>query len=143
VIGYVDTSAFVAIIVDEPGTSAAREFWLEADDVVSSRLIVAEAAAALAVAHRVGRLTRKEYARARRVAGALLAELDLVEPDEGVVGRAAELAHACPLRGYDAVHCASAESIGDHDLVAATGDRDLLVAWSALGIVTFDPNSPG
>ena len=142
-IGYVDTSAFVAIIVDEPGTTAAREFWLEADDVVSSRLIVAETAAALAVGHRVGRLTQDAYARARSVASALLAELDFVEADEGVVARAAELAHASQLRGYDAVHCASAVSIGDHDLVAATGDRQLLAAWSALGIVTFDPDERG
>jgi predicted nucleic acid-binding protein len=138
-IGYVDTSAFVAIIVDEPATRAAREFWLDADDVVSSRLIVAETAATLAVARRGGRLAREEYAKAKRVAGALLAELEFVEPDEGVVGRAAELAHASVLRGYDAVHCASAESIDDQDLVAATGDRQLLAAWASLGIVTFDP----
>ena len=57
-----------------------------------------------------------------------------------LVARAAQLGHCdLALRAYDAVHAASAESIGDQDLVAAAGDRQLLAAWSALGIATFDP----
>ncbi len=45
------------------------------------------------------------------------------------------------LRGYDPVHCASAEQAADDDLVAATGDRALLAAWSKLGVSTFDTNA--
>jgi predicted nucleic acid-binding protein len=53
------------------------------------------------------------------------------------------LADAFALRAYDAMQAASAESIGDQDLVAAAADGQLLAAWSSLGIVTFDPNQPG
>ena len=42
------------------------------------------------------------------------------------------------LRGYDAVHCASAELINDDELVAVTGDRHLLTAWRGLGLTTYD-----
>jgi predicted nucleic acid-binding protein len=143
VIGYIDTSAFVSIIVDEPASIAARQFWDEADAVVSSGLIVVETAAALASAYRSGRLTADGHRRAQRIADRLQIEFDLVAPDEGLVGRAAELARTHALRGYDAVHCASAESIDDQDLVAAAGDRQLLAAWAALGVVTFDPYERG
>ena len=45
------------------------------------------------------------------------------------------------LRGYVAVHCASAEAVNDADLVAAAGDRQLLDAWQQMGIATVDVNS--
>jgi hypothetical protein len=47
------------------------------------------------------------------------------------------------LRGYDAVHCASAEQLAGPDLVAAAGDGQLLEAWHGLGIATFHPNAAG
>ncbi len=56
--------------------------------------------------------------------------------------RAAELADRCALRGYDAIHCSSAEQLDDHDLVAASGDKRLLDAWRTLGVATFDANNP-
>jgi len=37
-----------------------------------------------------------------------------------------------------AVHCASAELINDDELVAVTGDRNLLTAWRGLGLTTYD-----
>jgi uncharacterized protein len=56
------------------------------------------------------------------------------------VTRAADLAHHLSLRGYDAVHCASAEQLDDDDLVAASGDQRLLTAWLELGMATYDTN---
>ncbi|ORW78676.1 twitching motility protein PilT [Mycobacterium riyadhense] len=44
------------------------------------------------------------------------------------------------MRGYDAVHCASAEQLDDDDVVAASGDQRLLTAWLELGIATYDIN---
>ena len=55
-----------------------------------------------------------------------------------LVARAATLADQFDLRGYDAVHCASAELINDDELVAVTGDRHLLTAWRGLGLTTYD-----
>ncbi|MGH3939622.1 MAG: hypothetical protein ACRDTG_13525 [Pseudonocardiaceae bacterium] len=56
--------------------------------------------------------------------------------------RAAHLAHHCALRGYDAVHCASAEQLDDDDLVVAAGDQKLLNACSSLGMATADVTHP-
>ena len=139
-IGYLDTSALVPLLVAEPGTPACLRFWQDADGVVSCRLAYVEAAAALAHAARTNRLTDRARQRSVVKLDELWAEFDVVEVDQPLVRRAAELAHRLALRGYDAVHCACAEQLADDDLVAATGDRVLLTAWSELGIATFDPN---
>jgi len=138
VISYFDTSAFVPLLVDEPGSSLCRRFWDDADSVVTSRLLYAETAAALAQALRLGRLAQPDHQSALRLLDRLWFEFDVVEPTEAVVGRAAELAHACALRGYDAVHCASAEQVDDDDLVVASGDRLVLDACLSLGLATAD-----
>lgn len=139
-IGYVDTSAFVPLLVTEPGTPGCRQFWDHADDVVTSRITYVETAAALAQAVRMDRLSRKRRQRCLERLDELWAELAVVEVDDDLVRRAAVLADRCSLRGYDAVHCASAEQIPDEDLVAASGDARLLAAWAELGVATFDSN---
>jgi uncharacterized protein len=58
------------------------------------------------------------------------------------VETAAELADVLALRGYDAVHCASAGQFEDADFVVASGDKRLLDAWKSLGLATFDTNTP-
>ena len=68
------------------------------------------------------------------------AELAAVEVDDLLIRDAAALSRRHDLRGYDAVHCASARQLGALDLVAATGDRPLLRAWLAVGIDTYDTN---
>ncbi|CFD45369.1 twitching motility protein PilT [Mycobacterium tuberculosis] len=44
------------------------------------------------------------------------------------------------MRGYDAVHCASAEQLDDDEVVAAAADQRLLTAWLGLGMGTYDTN---
>jgi hypothetical protein len=141
VIGYLDTSALVPLLVAEPSSAACRRFWDDADEVVSSRLLYVETAAALSQARRMDRLTDHEHYASLRLLDQLWAEVDVAEVDEPVVARAATLAHQLALRGYDAVHCASAEQLNDEDVVAATGDQRLLAAWTELGIATFDTNA--
>ena len=53
------------------------------------------------------------------------------------------MAYECALRGYDAVHCASAELIDEGDLVVASGDRELLLACKSLRISTADTRPTG
>jgi predicted nucleic acid-binding protein len=140
VIGYLDTSAFVPLLIDGPTSQACRRFWDDADVIVSSRLLYVEAAAALAQALRMGRLRKNEHFRCRRRLEQMWSAMDVVEVDEQMVTRAAELAQRLSLRGYDAVHCASAEQLDDDDVVAASGDQRLLTAWSGLGMATYDAN---
>lgn len=137
-IGYIDTSAFVPLLVNEPTSPACRRFWDDADVIVSSRLLYVEAAAALAQAQRMGRLTEAEYLDCRRRLDEMWSQVDVIDVDEQSVLRAAEVAHRCGLRGYDAVHCAAAHDLDDDDVVAASGDQRLLAAWCELGVATFD-----
>ena len=138
---YFDTSAFVPLLVAEPGSALCRRLWQEADHIVTSRLLYVEAAAALARAQRLGRLTVRQHQAMGRTLDRLWAEFGVAEIDEDLVGRAATLAHSCALRGFDAVHCAAAERFVDPDLVAASGDQRLLEAWRHLGVATADVNA--
>lgn len=54
---YVDTSALVPLLVDEPSTTVCGELWDGADSVTCVRLGYIEAVAALAMAERMGRVT--------------------------------------------------------------------------------------
>jgi predicted nucleic acid-binding protein len=137
-----DTSVFVPLLVAETSSEACRRFWDDTDATVSSRLAYAETAAALAQARRMHRLADHEHDAALALLDRLWSEIDIAEVDEIVVRRAAELARRFALRGYEAVHCASAEQLDDDDVVAASGDQQLLAAWSALGMATFDSNAP-
>ena len=133
---YFDTSAFVPLLVTEPGTTTANELWAAADDVVTCRLLYVEAAAALARARRINRITDRHHRAALHSLDDLWSDFQVTELDEVVIRRAAELADRLALRGYDAVHCASAERIADADLVVASGDKDLLAACTELALAT-------
>ena len=133
---YFDTSAFVPLLVTESGTSSARELWDSADEVVTTRLLYVEAAAALARARRMDRITDRNHRAALHSLDDLWRDFRVTEIDETVIRRAVELADRHALRGYDAVHCASAERIADADLVVASGDKDLLAACTELALAT-------
>lgn len=140
-IGYLDTSAFVPLIIAEPSSGACRRIWDDSDTIVCSRLAYVETAAALAQALRMERLTPTKHRASLRQLTQLWAQVEVIEIDQILIERAAQLAHQFSLRGYDAVHCASAEQLAEPDLVAAAGDHQLRAAWSSLGIATFDTNT--
>jgi predicted nucleic acid-binding protein len=70
-------------------------------------------------------LTARAHDRAVAELNALNAELVVVGVDEALAQRAGELADERALRGYDAVHLASALALGPGDTILATWDRDL------------------
>lgn len=88
------------------------------------------------------RLTEQNHGAARRILDELWVEFEVIDVDDLVVRRAAQLAHRCGLRGYDAVHCASAEQLDNDDLVVAAGDQELLDACRSLGMATADVTNP-
>jgi predicted nucleic acid-binding protein len=140
VIGYLDTSALVPLLIAESSSAACSRFWNEADAVVTSRLTYVETAAALAQARRLSRISTRTHRASLHALDDRWAELDIVEVDDQLTRHAAELSFQHGLRGYDAVHCASARDLASDDLVAAAGDRLLLQAWLAVGIDTYDTN---
>lgn len=113
---------------------AASRLWDEADRVVSSRLVYVEGRAALAMARRMDRIDEDELGAALQDFESLHQQLDIVEVTEHLVRDAGSLAERLALRGYDAVHLASAQLVRDPDLVLAAGDHNLLEAAQKLGI---------
>ena len=69
-----------------------------------------------------------------------MSAVDVIEIDQRVMKSAAHLAVTHGLRGYDATHCAAALAMNDDQLVAATGDRQLLAAWRGEGVATWNAN---
>jgi uncharacterized protein len=70
-------------------------------------------------------LTARAHERAVAELDALNAELVIVGVDEALARRAGELADEGPLRGYDAMHLASALALGAGETILVTWDRDL------------------
>ena len=134
---YFDSSALVPLLVREASSTHCAHLWSTADARVSSCLAQVEVAAALAQAQRMRRITAEQHRLALEHLRVLLDRLDLVQTDAALLDRAANLASEQGLRGYDAVHCASAEAVASDDLVAASGDHTLNEAWHRLGIATY------
>lgn len=140
-IAYLDTSALVPLLVEEPGSDVCAQLWDRADEIATVRIAYVEAAAAIAQARRLGRLSWREQREAVALLDDKWSQVDVIEVDQDLVVRAATLADVHELRGYDATHCAGAESLRDNELVAASGDQKLLAAWRALGLNIFDANA--
>ena len=66
-VGYFDSSALVKLVIEEPGSDDAAALWDVADVLVSSRVAHPEVRAALAAAHRAGRLDDRGHRRAKRL----------------------------------------------------------------------------
>ncbi|WP_296603700.1 type II toxin-antitoxin system VapC family toxin [Nocardioides sp.] len=138
---YLDTSALVPLLVDEPTSADCGELWDGADSVTTTRLAYIEAVAALAQAERMGRITASEVRGGRSVLDDLWSVVDVIELGEELMTYAAGLAVAHGLRGYDAAHCAAAIAANDAELVAASGDTRLLTAWRAEGVAVRDTHA--
>lgn len=105
---YLDTSAFVKLVIDEEGADLARRWFDEASLATSSVITFPEACAALA-----RRASRRHAANGRL--DEWLSQLDArwtrtarVRVDERVAGR---LAVEHSLRGMDAVHLGGAVAV--------------------------------
>jgi uncharacterized protein len=136
------SSALGAPSSREPSSVWCRLVWDASDDAVTSRLAYVETAAALAQALRNGRMTASQHVASSELLEAVWAQCEVLELDQPLAVAAGSMAHAYGLRGYDAVHCASADRLHDDDLVAVSGDRKLLTAWGSLGLAVFDVNGP-
>lgn len=130
---YFETSAIVKLVVEEEGSDEAGTLWDASDLVVTSRLAYAEARAAMAAARRAGRLSSKRLEEGKRALEHRFQEIDFVELTEEVVRSAGNLSERHGLRGFDAVHLASALAIGAVSLVLATWDLALARAGRSEG----------
>lgn len=133
-IAYFDTSALVPLVVNEPASSLCGRLWNESTRILSTRLIYPEARAALAQAQRMSRLTAAQLGQAVDELNSIALEISYVEVSADLAASAGDFAQAHGLRGYDAVHLASAAFAHDAELVFVTGDRQLAAAAQSIGI---------
>lgn len=128
-LAYLDSSAIVKLVVEEPESQALRVSLRGRPQRVSSALAVVEVTLAAA--------RREPTPPPGRVPG-ILSGLALVPIDQPVLKTAAGLAHL-QLRALDAIHIATCLSLGaDLDVLIAY-DQRLLTAASTLGLHTEQP----
>jgi hypothetical protein len=121
---YFDSSALVKLVVEEDGSDVAAALWDGADAVISSGLAYPEVRAALAAARRDERISARSLRTAKEEWEQFWGALAIVESRRSVLVDAGGVAERYRLRGYDAVHLASAMTIpSPHMLMAVWDDR--------------------
>lgn len=117
----------------EDGSELADELWATSALRISSHLIYPESRAALAAAARSGRIDARAQTRAVGDLDHATTAMELVGVDHALARQAGRLAEEHALRGYDAVHLATALGIDDPNLLIVTWDRDLARAGRRCG----------
>ena len=126
---YLDSSALVKLVVPEPESRELREALLTWPDRVSSVVTEIE----------VERVARWIGGGAIRRARSVLARVALVELDEEVRRRAAGLGPA-ELGTLDAIHLATALTLGDDLGALCAYDTRLVDATTAMGVDVVAPH---
>ncbi|MGH2540409.1 MAG: type II toxin-antitoxin system VapC family toxin [Actinomycetota bacterium] len=133
-IAYVDTSALVKLFLVEEGSELVSRVWEAAEGLATSATTYPEARASLAAAARDRRLDRRALGRAVRELDRRLDSIDVVELRRPLAYEAGALAERFALRGYDAVHLASALAVHAGRTAMLTWDRGLSQAAAASGL---------
>lgn len=105
---YLDTSALVKLYVAEEGSGSVAEQVKMADIVATSRVAYVEANAGIARKHREGEFARADYARLLKTFEVDWENYFVIEMTADVARLGGELVQRHPLRGFDAIHLASA-----------------------------------
>jgi predicted nucleic acid-binding protein len=124
---YLDASAIVKLVRSEPETPALVEAIRADPEVISSALSWTE----------VVRAARRAKVRTTR-ATAVLDGIGAVPIDDGILRDAAELAPAS-LRTLDAIHLASARSLGEDIDAVVTYDERMIEAAASLALAVRSP----
>ena len=131
---YLDTSALVKLIVQEPETGVLHQWLADAEDRdhVTSALGRVEL---MRTALRSGDTTIMDNARR-----ALGEDLDILAVTDDVIQRAETIAPES-LRSLDAIHLASAAQLGDALTAVVAYDQRLIAACRELGQPVTSPGS--
>ena len=139
---YLGSSALVKRYVREAGSDDVEQIIAQAGTVGTSMVSRAEVTAALARAARLGWVSRFEAEAAMHAFRTDWPHLARIQLSEPLLARADALAWDYGLRGYDAVHLASAvfwrETLRE-PVTLATFDRELWHAAGAAGLEAWPP----
>ena len=126
---YVDSSALLKLIVREPETSALESYLVQCDGLVASRLALLEC-------RRAAR--RAFHARLLQTVDEIFGAVYLLEITAAILDDAAG-AEPTLLRSLDAIHLATALSVGDAQLEVITYDHRFAAAAEAAGLTVVQP----
>ena len=137
---YLDASALVKRYVAEAGSTEVGKLIGEAEALGTAVISRAEVSAALAKAVRLKLVTKGAGTTALKTFSADWNNLIRLQLTEALAARAAALAWEHGLRGYDAVHLATAlfwhDTLGE-PVTVATYDRQLWLGAKASGLVAW------
>jgi predicted nucleic acid-binding protein len=137
---YLDASAIVKRYLAEAGSPSVDRLVVQASVLGTSLVSRVEVAAAIARAARMNALLAAEAEKALKTFRAQWADLIATPVTQSLVARADSLAWDYGLRGYDAVHLASAllwhEALSE-PVTLATFDRELWVAGQVVGLTVW------
>jgi uncharacterized protein len=125
---YLDSSALIKLAVQEPQSAALRRYLLRQRRMVSSALARTEVARALLPK---GPLAVQRGQKA-------LGKIDLVRINDRILTAAGELLPVT-LRSLDAIHLATAQSLGDDLARLVTYDQRLAAAAKDVGLSVASP----
>jgi uncharacterized protein len=126
---YLDTSAIVKLVTEEPDTAAVESALAHCEAAFSSRLAVVECTRAIA---------RAADRRALTTSAAIFEAIVLHEVNEAVLEKAATL-RPSSLRSLDAIHLATALLLEQSDLAFVTYDDKQARAAEAQGLSVLQP----
>jgi predicted nucleic acid-binding protein len=143
---YLDSSAIVKLYVTETGSEEVKTLLKEADIVGTALISRAEVVAAFAKAIRAGLLPETQASAAVQVFRSQWPDFARIQVTEATTSRAESLAWSHGLRGYDAVHLASAlswqEALGE-PVTMATFDRKMHAAGMRIGLTMWPDSFEG
>ena len=142
---YLDSSAIVKQYVDELGSAEVRQAVAESKINGTSVISRAEVIATFRKTVRMGILQEKEATKMRRTFDRGWPDLVRTRVTERLIRHASTLAWTHGLRGYDAVHLASAaawqQALG-RDVTVASLDRVLWMAARKIALNAFPNDLP-
>lgn len=140
-IEYFDTSSIAPMLIHEANEQRCRALWQDASQIVTSRITYVEAQSAIEEAARADRIDPAQARSARTMLDDMWREVYVMELGPDLMYGAAACAREYALRGFDAIHCASAMTLGGVDVLAVSGDKHLLSAWLRGGLAVADTST--
>lgn len=128
---YLDTSSLVKVYLEEEGSTQVRSAAQGAQKLATSRVAYSEFRAMLARSRRSGRIGDVDFASIRSRFETDWLEMLILDVTDDLVRLAGDLADQQNLRGFDAIHLASAletREVSSSDVHFSSSDRNLRVA---------------
>jgi len=142
---YLDSSALVKRYVLEPGSRGLAQRLAKASVKATSRVSLAEVAAAVARRTVLGDLSEKERDRILQRLEADFDAMVVLDVTAELVRPIPRLVRTNSLRGFDAIHLASAQVLAGEEpgsVTFASADLRLNAAASRCGFDVWDPSDP-